>query len=109
MKIHRSNMAHSLIRSLDNRIKNVETWDVRVHVDKRMFEKSLKFDLLSIIAKGEIVELHDNAGTDRIVLELNNGSSRDSVVLDLNTHEIITAWSRDNNIIGRNSRDYLGS
>ena len=108
MKIHRSSMSHSMVRSLGKRIKRVETWDVRVHTDNRMFEKSLSFDLLSIVSTGELVEWHDEAGTERVVLEIDNGTSGDSVVLDLDTEEIVTAWSRDNGVIGRNKRDYLG-
>ena len=108
MKIHRSAMAHSMVKNLTRRIKRVETWDVRMHTDTRMFEKSLSFDLLSIVSNGVLVEWHDEAGTERVVLEINNGTSRDSVVLDLDTAEIVTAWSRDNEMLGRDKRGYLG-
>ena len=108
MKIHRTAMAHSMVKSLGKRIAKVETWDVRVHADNRMFEKSLKFDLLSIVSSGDLVEWHDEAGTERVVLEVDNGKSRDSVVLDLDTKEIITAYSRENGVLGRNKNNYLG-
>ena len=107
MKVFRGNMVHSWVKELNKLIKNVETWDVRVHADKRMLEKSLKFDLMDIIANGSIVEWHNNNGTERVVLEVNNGKSRDSVVLDLDTEEIITAFSRDNNNLGRDNRKYF--
>ena len=107
MKIHRSVMAHSMVKSLSKRIKRVETWDVSVHVDNRMLEKSLSFDLLAIVSGGDLVEWHDEAGTERVVLEINNGKSRDSVVLDLTTEAIITVFSRENTAVGRNKNNYM--
>ena len=100
-------MAHSMVKSLSKRIKRVETWDVSVHVDNRMLEKSLSFDLLAIVSSGDLVEWHDEAGTERVVLEINNGKSRDSVVLDLTTEAIITVFSRENTAVGRNKNNYM--
>jgi len=107
MKIHRSSMAHSMVRNLAKRIKRVESWDVSIHVDNRREEKALSFDLLAIVANGELVEWHDDTGTERVVLEIDNGKSRDSVVLDLTTEAIITVYSRDNTVRGRNKNNYM--
>jgi len=107
MKIHRSVMAYSMVKNLTKRIKRIETWDVSVHVDNRMLEKSLSFDVHTIVSNGDLVEWHDDAGTERVVLEVNNGKSRDSVVLDLTTEAIITVYSRENTVVGRNKNNYM--
>ena len=108
IKIHVSRMAYRFQTELYNRIKGVQAWEVLPHVAQRQAEKVLTFKLDTVIKSGKLVEFHTMAGTDRVVLEIDNGKSRDSVTLDLTTSQVVTAYSRENEIKGRNNKHYMG-
>jgi len=76
----------------------------------RMAERGYTLkDVENVVDNGTLVEYHDDAGTDRIVVEVREPKVRVSIVADLTTHTLITLYVRDNGTLGRNNKPYLGS
>ena len=110
MKIFRDNLAKSTQRELYKRLYAVPHWDITNHMYDRMAERGYTFkDVENVVDNGTLVEYHDDAGTDRIVVEVRESKVRVSIVVDLTTQTLITLYVRDNGTLGRNNKPYLGS
>ena len=110
MKIFRDNLAKSTQRKLYKRLYAVPHWDITAHMFARMAERGYTLkDVENVVDNGTLVEYHDDAGTDRIVVEVREPKVRVSIVADLTTHTLITLYVRDNGTLGRNNKPYLGS
>ena len=110
MKLFKSNVAYSTINKWMDTLHSVKHWDITEHMYNRMDERGYTLNhIQNIIDNGKFVEYHDERGTDRIVVEIREAKVRASIVADLTTKTLITLFVRDNDILGRNNKPYLGS
>lgn len=107
---HRSQMTWAEIRLVETAIRNFGQYKTTAHTEVRMAQKRVTMnEALDTLRHGELIEVHNNNGTDvRALMQWDSTKDKVSVVVSVVSGEIITVWrnAADDNHATRDMSKY---